>query len=153
MYVLISWVVILSSCLIWQIIRFILQPNEYELRFAKWACDRLQKMPILVLISWMVTLSSCLTWQIISFSLPTNEYGCVYAWTMLGSGPAIDLQKMQILAKKKHLFRWSSFWSWQVCKQSKLWYLLHRKPARIYWNADAPKTSPCLVRILLQRHN
>ena len=54
----------------------------------------------LVLILWMVTLSLCLIWQIISFILPPNEYGCVYAWTTLGSGPAIDLQKMPILAKK-----------------------------------------------------
>ena len=27
------------------------------------------------------------------------------------------------------------------------------KPARIHWKADAPKTSHCLVRILVQRHN
>ena len=48
----------------------------------------------------MVTLSSCLIWQISSFILSPNEYGCLYAWTRLGSGPAIDLQKMPILAKK-----------------------------------------------------
>ena len=48
----------------------------------------------------MVTLSSCLIWQIISFILPPNVYICVYAWTTLGSGPTIDLQKMPILAKK-----------------------------------------------------
>ena len=53
----------------------------------------------------MVTLSSCLIWQIISFILPPNEYGCVYAWTTLGSGPTIDLQKMPILAKKKSSFQ------------------------------------------------
>ena len=53
-----------------------------------------------VLISWMVTLSSCLIRQIISFILPPNEYGCVYAWTTLGSRPAIDLQKLPTLAKK-----------------------------------------------------
>ena len=76
---------------------------------------------IRVLISWMVTLSSCLIWQIISFILPPNEYGCVYAWITLGSGTAIDLQKMPILTKKKFFFRWSSFRSWQVCKQAKLW--------------------------------
>ena len=58
----------------------------------------------LVLISWMVTLSSYLIWQIINFILPPNEYGCVYDWTMLGTGPAIDLQKMPILAN--YLFRW-----------------------------------------------
>ena len=35
--------VTLISCLILQIISFILPPNEYRLeqRFAKWACDRL----------------------------------------------------------------------------------------------------------------
>ena len=107
----------------------------------------------LVLISWMVTLTSCLIRQIISFILPPNEYACVYAWTTLGSGPAIDLQNMPILAKKKHLFRWSSFWSWRVCKQTKLSHLGHRKPLRIHWKADAPKTSYCLVRISVQRHN
>ena len=51
-------------------------------------------------MSWMVILSLCLIWQIISFILPPNEVGCVYAWTTLGSGAAIDLQKMPILAKK-----------------------------------------------------
>ena len=50
-----------------------------------------------VLISRMVTLSSYLICQIIRFILPPNEYGCVYASL---SGPAIDLQKMPILAKK-----------------------------------------------------
>ena len=55
--------------------------------------------------------------------------------------------------KKNHLFKWSSFWSWRVCKQAKLSHLGHRKPARIHWKADAPKMSHCLVRILVQRHN
>ena len=36
-------------------------------------------------------------WQIINFILPSNKYGCVYASL---SGPAIDLQKMPILAKR-----------------------------------------------------
>ena len=44
----------------------------------------------------MVTLSSCLIWEIISFILPPNEYGCVHAWITLGSGLAIDVQKMPI---------------------------------------------------------
>ena len=66
----------------------------------------------LVLILWIVIHSSCLIWQIISFILPPNEYDCVYAWITLGSGLAIDLQKMPILTQKKnHLFRRSSFWS------------------------------------------
>ena len=55
--------------------------------------------------------------------------------------------------KKNHLFRWCSFWSWRVCKQEILWHLGHKKPARILWKADAPKTSHCLVWILVQRHN
>ena len=53
-----------------------------------------------------------------------------------------------------HLFRWSfSFWSWRICKQANLSYLGHRKPTRIHWKAVAHKTSHCLVRILVQRHN
>ena len=48
-------------------------------------------------------------------------------------GPAIALQKMTILAKKKHLFRWNSFWSWRVCIQEKLSHLGHRKSAGIHW--------------------
>ena len=107
----------------------------------------------LVFISWMVTLSSCLIWQIISFILSPNEYGCVYAWTKLGSVPAINLQKMPILAKKNHLLRWSWFLSLGVYKEVKLSHLGHRKPACIYWKTDAPKTSHCLLWILVQRHN
>ena len=60
---------------------------------------------------------------------------------------------MSILAKKNHLFSWNSFWSWRVCKEAKLLHLGHRKPARIYWKADVSKTSHCLVRTLVQRHN
>ena len=82
----------------------------------------------IVLISWLVTLSSCLIWQIISFILPPNEHCCVYTRTRLGSGPAIDLQKMPILAKKNHLFRWSLFWSWRVCKQAKFSHFGAQKP-------------------------
>ena len=99
----------------------------------------------------MLTLSSCLIWQIISLILPPNEYGCVYAWTTLGNGRAIDLQK--ILPKKNQLSRWSSFWSRRVCKQVKLSHLGQRKPARIHWTAEAPKTSHCLVRILVYKRN
>ena len=101
----------------------------------------------------MVTLSSCLIWQITGFILPPNVYGCVYAWTILWSRPAIDLQKKPILAKKNYLFRWSSFWFWRVYKQAKLSHLGHRKPARIHWKADASKTSHFLVRILGQKYN
>ena len=55
--------------------------------------------------------------------------------------------------KKKHLFRWSSFGSWRVCKQAKLSHLVHRKFPRIHWKANTTKTSHCLVRSLVQRHN
>ena len=54
----------------------------------------------------MVTFSSCLIWQIINFILPPNKYGCVYAWTTLGSGPAIDLPisiEDADFGKKNHL--------------------------------------------------
>ena len=54
--------------------------------------------------------------------------------------------------KKNHLFRWSLFWSWLVCKQAKLSHLGHRKPIRIHWKADAHKTCHCLVQILVQKH-
>ena len=81
------------------------------------------------------------------FQLPPNECGCLYTWTTLGSGPAIDIQKMPILAKiKNYLFRWSSC---KACKQAKLSHLGHRKSAGIHWKADAPKTNHCLV----QRHH
>ena len=53
--------------------------------------------------------------------------------------------------KKSYFFRWISFWSWRVRKQAKLSHLGHGKPASIHWKADAPKTSYCLVRILIQR--
>ena len=90
------------------------------------------------LISWMRTLSSYLIWQIISFILPLNEYGYVYAWTRLESRPAIDLQKMSILTKKKKKkFIFSDEAHFDL--KQKLSHLWHRKPARIHWNADAPK--------------
>ena len=65
-------------------------------------------------------------------------------------------QRWEILRqidKKKYLFRWCSFRPWRVSKQAKLSHLGHRKPACIHWRADTPKTSHCLVRILIQRHN
>ena len=48
----------------------------------------------------MVTFSSCLIWQIINFILPPNEYGCVYAWTTIGSGSAIDYGRCRFWQKK-----------------------------------------------------
>ena len=66
----------------------------------------------------------------------------------------IALQKMPILAKKKNqLFRWSSLGSWRRRKQAKFSHLGHRIPARIHWKANAPKTSHCLMRILVRKHN
>ena len=65
----------------------------------------------------------------------------------------LRFDKWADFGKKNHLFRWSSFWSWLVYKQAKLSNLGHRKPACIHWKADAPKTSYCLVRILVQWRN
>ena len=67
----------------------------------------------------------------------------------------ISTYRTTILAKKKHLFSWSSFWSWRVCKQTKLSHLGHKNFAKLqlHWKADASKTSHCLARILVQRHN
>ena len=56
---------------------------------------------------------------------------------------------MIMLQNENHLFRWSSFWSWRVCKQAKLAHLGHR----IHWKTDKLKTSYCLVRILVESHN
>ena len=99
----------------------------------------------LMLISWMVTLSSCLIWQIISFIIPQNVIEWVFVFDRNPRSTYRRCQFWQI----NHLFRWRSFWYWRICKQAKLWHLRHRKPERIYWKADAPKTSHCLVRILV----
>ena len=101
-----------------------------------------------MLISWTVILSSCLIWQIISFIVPPNENGCVYASL---SGPAIDLQKMPILAKKIVFSDEAHFEFGGYVNKQTLSHLGHRKPARILWKADAPKTRDCLVQILVQR--
>ena len=69
-----------------------------------------------------------------------------WAWNRL-------TQDTDFCKKKNHLFRWSLFWSWLVCKHAKFLHLGHRKPVRIHWKADAPKTSHCSVRLLVQRHN
>ena len=83
----------------------------------------------LVFISWTVTLTSCLICKIIRLAEDVD------------------------FGKNNHFFRWSSFWSWRVCKQAKLLHLGHRKAARIHWKANASKMSHCLVPILVQRHN
>ena len=96
----------------------------------------------------MATLSSCLIWQIISFILLSNEYGCVYAWTMLGNGSAIDLQKMMILAKKNEThFDLGRY----VNKQNCLIWGIESPQATL--KSPHPKTSHCLLRILVQRPN
>ena len=51
----------------------------------------------------------------------------------------VDLRSTLPKKKKNHLFRWSSFWFWRVCKQAKLSHLGHRKPSRIHWNPPHPK--------------
>ena len=96
---------------------------------------------------------SGLIWQIISFIHPSSEYGCVYAYIGFARPACDQLTEDANVGKKNHLFRWSSFWSWLVCIQAKLLRLGHRKPAHLHWKADAPKTSHCLVWILIQIHN
>ena len=107
-----------------------------------------------MLTSWIVTLSSCLMWQIIIF-IPSAERICLCI--RLNNAEIVGMRstyrRCRFWQKKNHLFRWSSVWSWQVCKQAKLSHLGHRKPARIHWKADAPNKSHCLVQILVQRHN
>ena len=100
----------------------------------------------LVLILWMVTLKSYLIWKILSFILRPNKYGCVYAWTTLRNIATDRLAEDADFGKKNHLFRWSSIWSWQVCKQVILSHLGHRKYAYIE-KSSYPK------RVLVQRHN
>ena len=81
----------------------------------------------------MIILSSCLIWQIISLS---------FRWTnmvvhSLNIAVKVDMwsiyRRCRFWQKKNHLFRWNLFWSWQVCKQTKLAHLGHRKPPRIHW--------------------
>ena len=86
-------------------------------------------------ISWMVTLSSYLIWQIISF-MNMAVFTLEQRWEILRQ---IDLQKMPILAKKNHLLRWTSCWSWRVCKQAKLSHLGNRNPHAYIENPTQPK--------------
>ena len=62
-------------------------------------------------------------------------------------------RRCQFWQNKNNLFRWSLFWSWRVCKQAKLAHLGYRKPARIHWKVDVPKTSHFLVLVLVHKHN
>ena len=92
--------------------------------------------------------SSSPIWQIISFILPRTN---MVAYT-LEQRLEVDLRSTYRRCRfwqKNPLFRWSSFWSWRVCKQSKLSHLGQRKPACIHGKADTIKTSHCLVRILV----
>ena len=91
----------------------------------------------------MGTLSSCLIRQIISFVLSPNEYGFVYAWTTLGSGPAIDLQKMPILAKKKIIFLDEAHFD--------LGGYVNKQNYRI-WGTENPQAY-IKKRILVHKHN
>ena len=99
----------------------------------------------------MVKLSSFPIWHIISSA--QRIWLCMRLNFGPLSGTAIDLQKMSILAKKiifsdeAHV-NLDEYVNKQNCRN---WG--HRKPARIHWKADTPKTSHCLVRILDQRHN
>ena len=90
----------------------------------------------------MVTLSTCLIWQIISFILPPNEYGCGYAWTALGNITTLLWKSFADFGKKNHLYKWSLFWPWRVCKQAKLLHLGHTQ--------SVPKSDSFWVRRLFK---
>ena len=75
--------------------------HPMRFRFAKWACNQptedndlaetiIFQMKLILILADMYTY------------LPPNEYGCVYASLNV---PAIHLQKMPILAKKKSSFQ------------------------------------------------
>ena len=78
----------------------------------------------------MVTLSSCL---IISF-IPLR-------WEV---DQRSTYRRCRFWQKKNYLFRWSSFWSWRVCKQAKLLHLGHREPHAYIETPTHPKqVIPC----------
>ena len=94
-----------------------------------------------------------MVWRHTNFNWFRNWSLLTIQWVFASlSGPAIDLQKMAILAKKiifsdEAHFNLGEHVNKQNCR---IW---GSKPARIHWKADAPKTSHCLVQILFQRHN
>ena len=148
--------VTLISCPIWQIISFILSPNEYDCVYASLsgpAID-LQKMPNISETSLRRILHKDL--RMTPYKVQLVQELKLIEHTMrfrFAKCSCYRLTKDVDFGKKNHLFRWSSLWSWQVCKQAKLSHLEHRKPARIHWKADAYKNSHWLVRILVNRHN
>ena len=115
--------VTLISCLIWQLISFILPLNEYD---CVYACTTLGDIATLLWKSWT------LVWR-------NTKSNWFRSWSQL----TIQCVFASLSWPKIHLFRCSSFWSWWVCKQAKLTHLGHRKPARIHWKAYTPKTSHC----------
>ena len=49
--------------------------------------------------------------------------------------------------KKNHLFRWSSFWSWRVCKQAKLPHFGHRIHAGKYCHITLKMMVECMRKL------
>ena len=76
-----------------------------------------------------------------------------YVFLLLSGWSRSTYRWCRFWQKKNHFFRWNTFWSWRICTPAKLSYFGHRKPARIHWKVNAPKTNHCLVLILVQRHN
>ena len=108
--------------------------NFIELKMCKYRVRHLKFLFQVLLISRMVTISSCLIWQIISFS-SAERIRLFIAWISLGN---IATLLLPILAKN-HLFRWSSFWSWLVCKQAKFTHLGHSNPYAYIEKLTHPK--------------
>ena len=88
----------------------------------------------------MVTLCSCLIWQIISSILPSNEYGCIYAWNIATDclTEDADFDRTIIFSDEAHfdLGIWGT-----------------ENPQAYIEKLTHPKTSHCLMRILVPRHN
>ena len=93
----------------------------------------------------MVTLSSCLIWQIISIIHPSNEYGCVYACTTLGNIATLLCRfgQKKIIFSVEANFDLSGYVNKQNCC---IWGTENS-------HAYIEKSTQCLVRILVQRHN
>ena len=139
---LISRKITLSLCLFWQIISFILPPNEYGCVYA-WtrniATDRL-------------TEDADFGKTKIIFSdeaeiMNVNKQNC-RIW--VAENPHAYIKKPMHQNDSLFLGHFSSKMNKERPLQS---MAIVEKPARIHCKADAPKTSHCLVRILVQRHN
>ena len=62
-------------------------------------------------------------------------------------------QYFEKFGQKNHLFRFSSVWSWRVCKQAKLSHLEHGKPHAYIEKPTHPKRVTVWCGFWSKRHN